>query len=152
MYRNAFLNHGPQGRTPEAANEAFKIGRTTGFTRGLFSSVQATIRYAVHLNHDADQKIVTSRFTVVVSDHTAAKPDFGCAGDSGSAVFDHNIKIAGMYWGGSLTPTTEERESLGPFNEHDGVHFVCPVKVLLEDMARTLGQSLDRVVSVTLAD
>jgi len=127
------------GEVKRAENRTvFKRGRTTGSTKGELNTIDSSVR----MRYDFDgggYEVVEGRALLVVSPPAdsilwpsgcGVPIAFGCRGDSGSLVFDHQGRVLGMYIGGQ----THDYETLPPVMAPsiDGIHFISPIHPTLD--------------------
>lgn len=100
----------------ESIGQFVKYGRSTGKTRGVLSPCMSFVRFP-----DSGYALSSTEMVIM----STGSSSFSEAGDSGAWVFeDGSAELVGMIWGGLTT-----REG----------SFVTPIKVILDDIASSLG-------------
>lgn len=83
-------------RQPVEDLEVFKLGRTTEWTNGRFAGLRSA-HIATSDEHGETHTVVTREYCV-----TGTGGPFSLEGDSGSLVFDRDMRVVGMIFSGSL--------------------------------------------------
>jgi hypothetical protein len=86
---------GGRARPLTQAETVYKIGRTTGLTKGVIKSIEMD---NVTVSYDQGSAIFDSQIEIEDSDNSP----FAAGGDSGSLVFDENNLAIGLLFGGTL--------------------------------------------------
>jgi hypothetical protein len=87
---------------PPASNEVFfKVGRTTGWTAGLFNQCESQY-FQISRDGEKDQHEYSDYNDCVMWCFLGVRPEraFGAPGDSGSLVFDRKGAAVGLLFGG----------------------------------------------------
>ncbi|CRJ88451.1 hypothetical protein BN1723_001572, partial [Verticillium longisporum] len=137
----------------EKLHQCYLLGRTSIYNAGCINESPAMVWYTSKSGRkiQARTAIATSSRDLYTRFRT-----FSQDSDSGGAVLDKEYNPCGILWGGCREPCdnvessdegTTKRKSMFDF---DGIHFVLPVKVLLDDVRSTLCMDHKSEVQVEL--
>lgn len=125
------LREAPQRPEPDDGAQVFKLGQTTGWTRGQYSTLQAAHIIQPPKDHDDEhgKPTSTTTYTVITTKHTITGHKrcifFSSPGDSGALVFDNKLRVNGLLIGGNQT--------------HHAVSYITLVSDLFKDIKRKTG-------------
>ena len=104
----------------ESGEQFIKYGRSTGKTKGVISPCMSFVRFP-----DTDYALASTEMVVM----SRGSSSFSEAGDTGAWVLeDESADLVGMLWGG--------------LTSREGT-FVTPIKVILDDIASSLGCTVE---------
>ncbi|KAM0333388.1 hypothetical protein ACHAQA_002049 [Verticillium albo-atrum] len=132
----------------------YLLGRTSVYNAGSFNRFPT---YVWHKPTSGDLVMTKTMLVVSSTDPATRSGTFSQTSDSGGAVLDKAFKPVGILWGGARAPqgSLEKRADsmvrrAAKSGVPDGLHFVFPLKTVLEDIQSTLRADCGSEVQVEL--